>query len=145
VTESPDVTLPLVQGVRRRLPFRLEYPLKIENTSIPDPEVPVRVYRLDRKHKALRLTFRTGARSYWGIEEMAGDKAPVLSERNFRHFIGKREFDLYYSGGHLHMVVLRKDGATYWVVNTLDDELSNDTMLAIARSFRPLKGKLGRA
>jgi LCP family protein required for cell wall assembly len=145
VTYSPDVTLPLVRAERKRLPFRLEYPLKIENTSIPDPEVPSRVYRLDKKHKALRLTFRTGARNYWGIEEMDYDKAPVLSERNFRRFIGKREFDLYFSGGHLHMVVLRKDGATYWVINTLDDALSNDTMLAIARSLRPLKGKVGRA
>jgi tRNA A37 threonylcarbamoyltransferase TsaD len=71
--------------------------------------------------------------------------APVLSERNFRRFIGKREFDLYYSGGHLHMVVLRENDASYWVTNTLDDALSNDTMLAIARSLRPLKGRVGRA
>jgi LCP family protein required for cell wall assembly len=144
VTYSPDVTLPLVRGVRKKLPFRLEYPLKVESSSIPDPEVPVRVYPIDKKHRALRLTFRTGAQTYWGIEETDYEKSPVLSERNFRHFIGKREFDLYYSGSHLHMVVLRKDGATYWVVNTLNDDLSNDTMVAIARSFRPLKGKVGR-
>ena len=31
------------------------------------------------------------------------------------------------------MVVLRQGGATYWVVNTLLDSLSNETMLAIAR------------
>jgi hypothetical protein len=35
------------------------------------------------------------------------------------------------------MVVFRKGGATYWVVNTLRDELSNETMLAIARGLRP--------
>src|SRR4029078_4776637 len=39
---------------------------------------------------------------------------------------------------HLHMVVLRKDGATYWVVNSVLDELSNETMLAIARGLAPL-------
>jgi hypothetical protein len=36
------------------------------------------------------------------------------------------------------MVVLRQNGKTYWVVNTLRDELSNETMLAIARGLQPL-------
>jgi hypothetical protein len=36
------------------------------------------------------------------------------------------------------MVVLREHGATYWVVNSLLDELSNETMLAIAKGLRPL-------
>ena len=144
VIDNPGATLPLVRSVRRKVPFRLAYPLKIEQTSSPDPEVPIRVYRLDKKHRAVRLTFRTGARNYWGIEMTNWKGAPVLSERNFRRFVGRREFDLYYSGSRLHMVVLRQNDASYWVVNTLDDQLSNDTMLAIARSLRPLKGKVGR-
>jgi LCP family protein required for cell wall assembly len=145
VTYNPAATLPLVKSARRSVPFRLEYPLKIEQNSILDPEVPMRVYRLDKKHKAVRLSFRTGARSYWGIQELDWEGAPVLAERNFRRFIHGREFDLYYSGPHLHMVALRENEASYWVVNTLDDALSNDTMIAIARSLRPLKGRLGRA
>ena len=36
------------------------------------------------------------------------------------------------------MVVLRTDGASYWIVNTLLDRLSNETMIAIAKSLRPL-------
>jgi hypothetical protein len=36
------------------------------------------------------------------------------------------------------MVVLRENGATYWVVNTILDSLSNETMLSIARGLRPL-------
>jgi hypothetical protein len=36
------------------------------------------------------------------------------------------------------MVVLRTDGASYWVVNTLLDRLSNETMIAIAKGLRPL-------
>ena len=39
------------------------------------------------------------------------------------------------------MVVLRANGATYWVVNTILDSLSNETMLAIAKGLRPLGGK----
>jgi hypothetical protein len=36
------------------------------------------------------------------------------------------------------MVVLRTPKAQYWVVNTLLDQLSNETMLAIAKGLRPL-------
>ena len=44
--------------------------------------------------------------------------------------INGRSYDFYYSGPKLHMIVLREDGATYWVVNTLLDSLSNETMIA---------------
>jgi hypothetical protein len=37
------------------------------------------------------------------------------------------------------MVVLHQLGSTYWVVNTLLDSLSNETMLAIAKGLKPLK------
>ena len=47
-------------------------------------------------------------------------------------------YSLYYAGPHLHMVVLRENGATYWVVNTILDSLSNETMLTIARGLTPL-------
>ena len=36
------------------------------------------------------------------------------------------------------MVVLRENGATYWVVNTILNTMSNETMLAIARGLKPL-------
>jgi hypothetical protein len=36
------------------------------------------------------------------------------------------------------MVALRTGGATYWVVNTILNQLSNSTMIAIAKSLRPL-------
>jgi hypothetical protein len=36
------------------------------------------------------------------------------------------------------MAVLRTAKAAYMVVNTLRDELSNDTMIAIARGLRPM-------
>jgi hypothetical protein len=69
------------------------------------------------------------------------EDAPVLAERNFYRTIGGRRYELHYSGPKLHMVVLREHGATYWVVNTLLDALSNETMLAIAKGLkRPTAG-----
>ena len=62
----------------------------------------------------------------------------MLADKSFRHDLGGREFDLYYTGSNLHMVVLHAHGATYWVINTLLDDLSNETMLAIAKGLKPL-------
>ena len=102
------------------------------------PDKPARIYTIEGSHRAIRLVFRTGGNQYWGVEETDWADAPVLSDKSFRSDLGGREMELHYSGQRLHMVVLRKDGATYWVVNSILDELSNETMLAIARGLAPL-------
>jgi len=133
----------LLAGVKGKVPFPLYVPTILERNSYPDTapgDKAVRTYWLDEKHKhkAVRLVFRNGGNEYWGIQETNWDGAPALADKSFRHDLGGREFDLHYTGSKLHMVVLREHGATYWVVNTLLDSLSNETMLAIAKGLKPL-------
>jgi LCP family protein required for cell wall assembly len=140
VRRDPGATRSTLFRVRKRLPFTVEYPTLLESTSNLDTgysETPVRIYPLGGQ-PALRLTFKTCCNEYWGIQETRWADAPVLDDKSLTQRVGGREFDLYYSGGQLHMVVLRDNGATYWVVNTLLNSLSNETMLAIARGLRPL-------
>jgi LCP family protein required for cell wall assembly len=140
VRRDPAATRSTVFRYHKRVPFRLEYPTLLERSSNLDTgynETPVRVYPLGGR-PTLRLTFRSGYNEYWGIQESDWADAPVLDDKSLTQRVGGREFDLYYTGAHLHMVVLRDNGATYWVVNTLLDSLSNETMLAIARGLRPL-------
>jgi LCP family protein required for cell wall assembly len=134
----------LLRPLASKVPFRLEVPTVLERSSTPDTlpsDKPVRLYWIDGrgKHKAVRLTFRTGTNEFWGIEETNWRDAPVLADRSFQHDLGGREFSLYYSGSHLHMVVLRNGDKSYWVVNTLLDSLSNETMLAIAKGLKPMR------
>jgi hypothetical protein len=68
------------------------------------------------------------------------EEAPVLAEGNVVRTIKGRRYELHYTGPKLHMVVLRQGEATYWVVNTLLNSLSNETMLAIAKGLKPLAG-----
>jgi len=138
VTSNLSATLPALRAIRRRLPFPLQAPQMIERNSVLDPAEPVRLYTIVKGHRAVRLTFRSGGLDYWGIEETNWNQAPALQQANFVRRLGRREFDLYYTGPHLHMVVLRWRGASYWVINTLLDTLSNETMLAIARGLVPL-------
>ena len=132
----------LLKPLAGKVNFPLMVPTVLERNSYPDTlpgDVPVRQYWMDRRggHRAVRLVFHDG-NTYWGIEETDWSGAPALTDKSFRHDLGGREFDLYYSGSHLHMVVLHAHGATYWVVNTLLDDLSNETMLAVAKGLKPL-------
>ena len=125
-----------------RVPFRLEVPTVLESTSYPDNQdgdVASRLYWIDKQHhKAIRLVFRTGAGEYWGVEETNMPDPPVLDDRSFQRAIKGREFQLYYDGSSLHMIVLRVHNTSYWVVNTLLNSLSNETMIAIATGLKPL-------
>jgi LCP family protein required for cell wall assembly len=133
----------LLKPYASKMPFPLMTPTVIERGSFPDTQpgdVAARMYWMDpdhRKHKAVRLVFHNGIQ-YWGIEETDWTGAPALADKSFRHSVGGRELDFYYTGSHLHMVVLRTSKATYWVVNTLLDDLSNETMIAIAKGLKPL-------
>jgi LCP family protein required for cell wall assembly len=138
VTPNAALTRSRLMALRRRLPFQLQVPRLIERSSRLDLESAIRIHTIKKGHNGLRMTFRTGANEYWGIEQTDWTDAPVLADANFVQRIRGREYSLYYSGPRLHMVVLRSHGATYWVVNTVLDSLSNETMLAIARGLAPL-------
>ncbi len=137
----------LLRPLQKKVDFPLMTPTVVERNSYPDTlpgDKPVRVYWIDAplkssrgKHKAVRLVYHNG-NEYWGIEETNWTDAPALADKSFQHSIGGREMNLYYSGSHLHMIVLNAHGASYWVVNTLQDDLSNETMIAIAQHLKPL-------
>ena len=141
VAPGAAASVELLRERERRVPFELMVPTVLERSSWIDRERPVRMYRIDPdgKHKTVRLTYRTGASEYWGVQMTDWEDAPVLSERNVIRTIKGRRYELHYTGPKLHMVVLRQGGASYWVVNTLLDSLSNETMLAIAKGLKPLR------
>jgi LCP family protein required for cell wall assembly len=138
--------LALLRPIARRVPFTVEVPTVLEQTSGPDTlsgDVPVRVYDIDGRggHKAIRLVFVTADRAFWGVEETNMPDPPALGDRSVTRRLGGRTFQLYYSGKQLNMVVLRRGTVSFWVVNTLLDELSNQTMMAIAEGLRPLSAR----
>jgi LCP family protein required for cell wall assembly len=140
----------LLRPLQKKAGFALMTPTVLERSSYPDTlpgDKPVRLYWIDcqksvcspkKNHKAVRLVFHTAGNAFWGIEETTWQDAPALADRSFRRAISGREYQLYYSGSNLQMVVLNAHGASYWVINSLQDDLSNETMLAIAKSLKPL-------
>jgi LCP family protein required for cell wall assembly len=139
-----DSAAALLRPYAKKVPFKLMVPTVLERNSSPDTlpgDKPLAYYWMDdtRKNKGIRLVFHNGT-DFWGVQETDFAAAPALGDRSFHRIIKGRAYDLYYSGTHLHMVVLRQGGSTYWVVNSLLDSLSNETMLAIAKGLKPLTG-----
>jgi hypothetical protein len=141
IAPGKDASIALLRERASKAKFPLMVPTVIERSSWIDRERPVRMYWIDEpdnEHKTIRLTYQTGASEYWGIQMTDWEDAPVLGEAGVVRRIGGRRYELHYTGPKLHMVVLRTDEGTYWVVNTLLDTLSNETMLAIAKGLKPL-------
>jgi LCP family protein required for cell wall assembly len=139
VTSNPYGTTSQLRAIQKKAGFRLMTPTVIERSSSPDQLKPLYLYRIQGSNHAVRLVFQTGGLIYWGIEETNWPDAPILSDRSFRHDLGGREFDFYYNGPKLHMIVLRQGDNSYWVVNSLLDDLSNETMIAIAKGLKPVE------
>ena len=79
-----------------------------------------------------------GFPEYWQIEESDWTTPPILANPSGKIVHRGRTYLLYTSGGAVQMVALRTPKATYWVVNTILNQISNSTMIAIAESLQPL-------
>jgi hypothetical protein len=137
-TVSEDTTTKAaVADVRQRLDFPLLVPSVIETGAELSSLEGVRRYRLNGE-QALRLTYNSpDGIEYWGIQQTAWTDAPILNGPSVTKTIKGREYKLFFSGNRLHLVAFEENGAAYWVVNTLLDSLSNETMLAIAKGLKP--------
>ena len=139
VRNDPGATLEPVQEVRAKVPFRIMLPHIVERSSRLTSLEPVRVFKPAVHTRELALTYVTGANNiYWNVIETNWTSAPILRHETAHRRIAGRTYHLFTTDSHIHMVVFRKGGVSYWVVNTLRDELSNETMLAIAKGLQPL-------
>ncbi len=71
---------------------------------------------------------------FWDVQAIAWTGAPILASPDATRTIAGRSYSLYYDGSHLHMIAWQAGGVAYWVANTLDEELTNHQMLALATS-----------
>lgn len=140
VVEDAESVRALIEAAQQRVRFPLLVPTVREQYSSLNSggEEPIRVYRVEG-HDAVRLTYRVSGTDYWGIQQTSWPDAPILSGPSVVRRIESREYRLYFNGAKLHMVAFEENGSAYWVVNTLLDKLSNETMLAIAKGLKPLR------
>jgi polyisoprenyl-teichoic acid--peptidoglycan teichoic acid transferase len=115
--------------VEHNIDGRLEYPRKYR---IKDPD--------GRMRGAYRFVVATGQDgNYYGIQGTSWTDPPILrNPSSERRTVNGKRLLLFYDGRRLRTVGWRTSRGAYWVQNTLEAELTNDQMLAIAGSLTRL-------
>lgn len=102
-------------------------------------KIPVGKKNERRWYPAYRMVIKKGLiGEYYGIQGTTWKDAPILRDASETREIGGRKFELHYDGDRLRMVAWRTNRAVYWLQNTLLQTLSEQQMLAIAKSMRTL-------
>jgi hypothetical protein len=139
VSNGAAMTAPALRHVYDRVHFPLMVPHKIAQYSQLSTDEGVRAFKpVGHQHEVV-LTFEVGQTyKYWQVEESTWNSAPILQNPSYTFVHHGQKFQVYTTGGAVQMVALRTPRATYWVVNTILNQLSNSTMIAIAESLQPL-------
>jgi len=112
--------------------------------SSGEPDYPAtRAYRLVTRQRdrfeSYRMVLSTGeAGQYYGIQGTAWKSPPILDGPSETMMLGGRNFELHYDGKRLSVVAFKTPNGSYWVANTLSRTLTNQQMLAIAKSLTRL-------
>jgi LCP family protein required for cell wall assembly len=89
--------------------------------------------------KAAVVVGTTPQGGYWDVQAIAWSDPPILASPDATRKIAGRSYLLFYDGAKLRMVAWREGKTSYWVSNTLDEELTNRVMLALATSSVPVR------
>jgi hypothetical protein len=63
---------------------------------------------------------------------------PIIDHPQREQTIGGRRYLFISDGSHVNLIAWRQYGALYWVNNTLQENLTNRQLLALAESVQPL-------
>jgi LCP family protein required for cell wall assembly len=140
VSNGAAMTAPRLRQVYDEVHFPLMVPQRIaEGATLSDSDG-VRGFKPLKNQHEVALTFvMPDGIQYWQVEETTWNSAPIFANPSFTLVHRGQKYLVYTTGGQVQMVALRTPRATYWVSNTILNELSNSTMIAIAESLRPLR------
>ena len=85
-----------------------------------------------------RLDLRRRGAPVLGISMTTMRNPPILEGETGHEQLGRPRVPTYYDGKNLQRLAFQKGGMTYWISNTLKNDLSAKTIEEIAKSLRPL-------
>ncbi len=122
------------------MPLDVLYPAVQTAGSV---EQPTRAYDLRDKGNQLRHAYVVVWKAntlggYYDFEGTDWPTPPIVAHPSEERKIGHTQYMIFADGGHVHVVAWHRGKMLYWLTNTLLEDLSNEQMLTIARSARPL-------
>jgi hypothetical protein len=138
--------------LQKRTGYQLLYPSKVPvgstyGEAIESGENAFRVYKLGKHGKFLSVDARTAYDSShaWGLRYTLWTDAPILDQPSRQVCWDKRLVRVYTNGPAIHRIAVfyggepckASGGVVVWINNSLDDKLSAETMISIAKSLKP--------
>jgi polyisoprenyl-teichoic acid--peptidoglycan teichoic acid transferase len=138
LTRATADQLAQAQGTAPRLPFPMYYPVD-RVTSVYSPPDIVRPYMLHGNVAYVVVVAQGDLGQYYDLEGTTWQTPPILNNPSQTITLGGRRLQLYFEGQRLRVVAWHDGRAVYWLVNTLQNILTNRQMLAIATAARPVQ------
>jgi len=126
---------PLIAEAQQRVDFEAYVPSLKANFAVLARDEPVRAYKLG-DHQAISTQYVSNTIKYWGFMQTTWLDAPILKQPNVEREYKGRTYKLYFTGPRLQMVAFEENEMAFWVRNTLDQQLTNETMLELAHGMR---------
>jgi polyisoprenyl-teichoic acid--peptidoglycan teichoic acid transferase len=93
--------------------------------------------RSGHDHYAYRMTLALNPvlGQYYGVQGTTWLNPPILDSPTQTRNVGGKQLLIYANGGKVSLVAWRHNGSAYWISNTLNDQIGNAQMIAIAASL----------
>ncbi|MEZ5124960.1 MAG: LCP family protein [Thermoleophilia bacterium] len=141
--EAADATTQKVDlsswsALAEKTPLELEAPTVWASGLAYDQFRAYAIRTTEGRRVAAAVVVGTYGSGSWSIQALRWTDPPAIAHPSAVRVVDGRRYMLFKQSGHLHMIAWKENGVLYWVLNTLDDQLPNDLMLALATSCQPL-------
>lgn len=121
-----------------RLPSGAHYVETDPYEHVVDP----RVYRFKDSDDERRVAYKMVAvmeepdgYHYFGVQGIRGwEDPPILDNPSVTEEIHGREYEIFVDSGRIKLIAWHRGANTYWIANDLEQSLSNEQMVGMARS-----------
>ncbi|MFA5801092.1 MAG: LCP family protein [Thermoleophilia bacterium] len=127
------------QAARLQLPFQVQKPA---NFPAEFDYRDFHVYEIDTDEgpkPALKVVGENEAGQAWGIMETTFTQAPLLQQPSTERDINGKIYRFYYAESNIRNISWQDGDVVCWITNTLQNSLSEDTMVQLAVSFKPVE------
>ena len=88
---------------------------------------------------ALKVVVQDQIGDYWGIMQTTFTDAPLLEQPSVERTVEGKDLRFFYAGDSLRYLAWQDGDVVFWISNSLQDSLSEETMINLALSFEPVK------
>jgi len=126
------------QASKLQLPFQVQKPA---NFPAEFDYRDFHVYEIDTDEgpkPALKVVGENESGQAWGIMETTFTLAPLLQQPSTERDINGKTYRFFYAENNIRYISWQDGDVVCWITNTLQNSLSEDTMVQLAVSFKPV-------